>query len=339
MTATIPTHEREITAPCALVDRRGRLDPRAIGWARRPLHDARLTGFRGRKKRWQFWAVMSESHMLALTLADVDYLGLATATLVDLASGAIVERVAATPSALGLRLPDAAEGGAIRFDALGLHIGMVDDVGGLTRLTARFAGRASLDADVTVRRPPGHETMNVVIPWSERRFQLTSKQTALPAEGVVRVNGREVRFGDGAFACLDYGRGVWPYRTAWNWAAGAGTCDGKSLGINLGGRWTRGTGMTENAITIDGRLHKLGGEMTFDFDPRDLDRLWRIHGDRVDLVLTPRRTRRVRVDAWVLGSRLDHAIGTFDGTIVADDGARIAVRGLRGWAEDHRARW
>ncbi|MET8551707.1 DUF2804 family protein [Micromonospora zamorensis] len=45
--------------------------------------------------------------------------------------------------------------------------------------------------------------------------------------------------------------------TAWNWAAGA--APGRA--IQLGGKWTDGTRVTENGLFVDGRLHKIGGEL------------------------------------------------------------------------------
>jgi hypothetical protein len=338
-----PTHEPELTQPCALTDARGRLRAEAVGWSRHPLHDGRLRGSFARKKRWNYWGVLGQDFFLALTLADVDYLGLATASLVRLSTGELVERVAVTPFARKLCLPDAALGGYLRFDGRGLHVEMTDEPEG-TLLVARFAsfGGGTLDAEVFVRRPPGHESVNVVIPWSERRFQLTSKQIALPATGLVRVHGETLALGEGSFACLDDRRGVWPYRTRWNWAAASGVCGGVTLGLNLGGEWTRGTGMTENGFVLDGRAHKIGEEVSFELDLAHLGRPWRIRdagGRRVDLVFSPERTRHVRVELLLVGSEVHDAIGSFDGTIVGDDGERVAVRGLRGWAEEHRARW
>jgi hypothetical protein len=339
------THEAELTGPRELTDAHGRLRPDAVGWSRRPLHDGRLHGSPGRKKRWNYWGVLGDDFFLALTLADVDYLGLATATFVRLGTRQLVERVVVTPLARRVTLPDGALGGRIRFDALGLHLRM-DDLGSDTRLTARVATLRGdrLDAEVLVRRPDGpeQESVNVVIPWSERRFQLTSKQVGLPPTGRIRNNGETLTVGDGAFACLDYGRGVWPYRTRWNWAAASGDCGGRTVALNLGGQWTRATGMTENGFLVDGRAHKIGQEVSFELDRAHLERPWRIRdaeGGRVDLVFTPDYTRHVRVELLLLGSELHHALGTFAGTLVADDGERIAVRGLRGWAEEHRARW
>ena len=76
-----------------------------------------------------------------------------------------------------------------------------------------------MECDVMLARPEGHESLSVVIPWSDRRFQCTTKDNTRPATGSVRWDGREWTFdGPGhAYGCLDFGRGKWQYRTVWNW--------------------------------------------------------------------------------------------------------------------------
>ena len=74
--------------------------------------------------------------------------------------------------------------------------------------------------DVQITRPAGHESMAVVIPWSDKRFQYTEKDNTLPASGTVVVDGRDYPLPDGqTWAVLDHGRGKWPYDTTWNWAS------------------------------------------------------------------------------------------------------------------------
>ena len=83
------------------------------------------------------------------------------------------------------------------------------------------------------------------------------------------VGESEWRFGaDGAaWGVLDVGRGRWPYRTNWNWGGGAGHAapEGPVVGLQLGGKWTEGTGATENGVIVDGRLTKIGVELEWDY--------------------------------------------------------------------------
>jgi hypothetical protein len=233
---------RELTEPVDVAGPDGRLAPEAVGWARTPVHRWNGRGPWGRRKRWECWCVAGDGAILAVTVADVDVAGVAVATVVDLATGELVEKLALRAFGLRPPLPDAPHGGDVRFDAMGLRIDLLPSPGA-TRVVV--ASRA-IDADVVVDRPPGHDTLNVLVPRSDVQYRLTSKQFALRARGTVRARGRR-HVVDGAFAGLDFGHGVWPYRTEWNWGCAAGVQDGRTVGINLGARWTDGTPVTETA--------------------------------------------------------------------------------------------
>ena len=53
----------------------------------------------------------------------------------------------------------------------------------------------------------------------------------------------------------------------WNWGAGSGVVDGRVIGVQVGGRWTDGTGSTENALVVDGRVHKISEELALGVRP------------------------------------------------------------------------
>ena len=55
---------------------------------------------------------------------------------------------------------------------------------------AAVGAARDIHVDISVDKPAGHESLNVVIPWSDRRFQFTSKQNTRPAHGAVRVGDR-----------------------------------------------------------------------------------------------------------------------------------------------------
>ncbi|MCB1004805.1 MAG: DUF2804 domain-containing protein, partial [Acidimicrobiales bacterium] len=192
----------------------------------------------------------------------------------------------------------------------------------------------------------GHESLNVVIPWSDRRFQYTSKHQARPARGELVVAGEVVAFGGDAgpeaWGVLDVGRGRWPYRTRWRRGGGAGrSTEGSVVGIQIGGRWTEGTGATENGVIVDGRLAKIGEELTWTYAwERPLDP-WRVrHPDgSLDLVLAPVHDRHSAVQAVVLATEVHQVFGTWTGHVTAEDGTVHHVEAIPGFAEESRSRW
>jgi hypothetical protein len=174
------------------------------------------------------------------------------------------------------------------------------------------------------------------------RFYANRKLNGLRAAGAIAWGGRTaVATPDRALGQLDWGRGVWPYRSHWLWASGNGFLpDGRVLGLNLGaGFGDLGRG-TENSVFLDGRLHKLGA-VTFTCDGRDYTRPWRFRdaAGRLDLELTVGAERVARSNLAVIRSEVHQCFGHYRGTVGLDDGTRLVVEDLPGFAEEHFARW
>ena len=284
------TAERELNEAVDLCTAKGRLRKSAVGWSRHPLHRSNVSSHWPRKKRWNYWAVTSDRYLFSATVANLDYLGVVFVYFLDFESQRFIEKTVTVPFGSACDLPETVEGD-IRFRNDRMKVALLDTPGGGTSIRARagrFGGEPLL-ANIAVTRPAGHETLNVVIPWSRDRFQFTSKQNTLPASGTVRIGDREYEFEAGkSFACLDHGRGIWPTNCFWNWGAASGLQGGRTVGLNLGGGWTDGTGMTENGICVDGRLTKIGDDLDFHYDPSDYLRPWTVStrgSQRVDLRL------------------------------------------------------
>ncbi|HYD47495.1 MAG TPA: DUF2804 domain-containing protein [Terriglobales bacterium] len=335
--------EREIDRPVELCLPDGSLDAAAIGWSRKPLHRCNLSAGWPRRKRWNFWAVTSDTHMLRLTYGCTDYVGVVAVSWLEYGQPRPLEAVRVVPLTLGMRFPETVEA-SVAYRSRGIGLAMLEEGGG-TCLRATVRNRdCTLDADIFVARPPAHESLNVVIPWSERSFQFTSKQNTRPAEGTVVANGQSFRFdfGNQSFGCLDFGRGVWPFQSAWNWGAASGWQDGRLVGLNLGGKWTDGTGMTENGFCIDGRLEKVSEPLIWAYDRGDFRKPWRIYAPatrRVDLDFSPMHLETQKLELGIIGTELQWVLGHYSGTLVTSKGDVIEVRDLLGWAEEHDARW
>ncbi len=326
--------ETEITSPVDLCLPDGHLNRDAVGWSRTPMHRANLRGW-GRSKRWEYWCVQTPDWVLSVTISHIDYLALHQVWFVDLASGEQIDVGAIVPLARGPVLPDTSGGGPARARAKALSIDLIPNTAGV-RLVAHTD---RIDADIQIARPDGHESMGVVIPWSDKLFQYTVKENTLPASGTLKVDGQTRVLPEGeTWAVLDHGRGKWPYSTTWNWGSGSGTSDGHTIGLQFGGKWTEGTGMTENALCIDGRVTKISQELKWDYDRADWLAPWRVSGDQVDVVLTPTFERKARTNVGVIFTEVHQCFGVWNGVVRAG-GAEFAVDGVRGFAEEAQMRW
>ena len=333
--------EIELQQPVRLCDERGRLNPAAVGWSRQPLHTCNVAGNWPRKKKWNYWCVTTPDFLFSVTLSNIDYMGLAFAYFLDFGSKRFIEQTVMAPFGSGFNMPETV-GGDIHFkhsQMAAAFINQPEQV--LIQVESPAFGGARLAANLQISRPPHHETLNVVIPWSEQRFQFTSKQNCLPASGEISIGGETYPIRDG-FACLDFGRGIWPYQCFWNWASFSAKTDGHTAGVNLGAGWTDGTGLTENGLCVDGYLDKLSEDVEFAYDPANFMKPWRLRSKasrQVDLVFEPFFERIAKTDMVILRSEVHQMIGRFSGSIAMKDGSSLPIDRAVGWAEDHHARW
>jgi hypothetical protein len=333
--------EREITEPVDLCDARGRLNPAAVGFSRQPLVRANLAGHWPRKKKWNFWNWIGPQFVFSVTLADIDFASFCAFTLTDFRSGAHWSGASyGRPGRFAM--PERVEADvAFRDRRLDYENRIVG-----ADLAVRFRGRAGdgteIASELVVRRPRGFESLNVVVPWSPTRFQCNSKHAALPCEGEVRAGEHRYRMDPAScFAVQDWGRGIWPYRSFWNWGVATGVAGDVLLGVNFGAKWTTGTGSNENGILWNGRLHKVMEDLVWEYDPAEWRKPWRVRAPRsgaIDLVLEPVAAHQPRLDLGLLATGGTCAFGRWRG-IVRAEGRELAVDGLVGWAEEFAHRW
>ncbi len=338
--------QHEITEPSPLLAGDGTL--RQVGWSRRPLLDCNLeeAAFyrlrplqRLRIKRWDYYGVTTPDRFFSATIADLGYAGQVFVYTVDFASAAYHEDTITIPLARGVQLPRNSDAGAGRFESTRARLEFSSGAG-CRKLEVDwpdFGGRA-LSAQLSFDEPP--ESTVVVIPTGERRFYYNRKINCMPVEGVLTIGdeNRPVRR-ETSSGNLDWGRGIWPYRSFWVWASASGFLAGsRRIGLNMGFGFGDTSAATENSVLIDGRIHKLA-TVDFEYDSGDFMRPWRMRSDRVDLEFTPFLDRHAATNLLLIASSVHQMFGTYSGRVTLDDGEVVRVDGLTGWAEEHHARW
>jgi hypothetical protein len=291
-----PIKETELLHPVSLCDQPGTLNPKAVGWSRTPLTECNLSGHLLRKKRWNYWAVTTPDFLFSITISDVDYLGMVFAYILDFKSKQFIEKTLSPLLGKGCDLPSGVfESISYSDPKMEASFTTTPDKTNILVECPDFGG-SNLSANFQIKYPKAHQTMSVVIPWTPRIFQYTSKHNCLPASGSVKLATKTYKTDDeNSFACLDFGRGVWPYASLWNWSSFSGRAGSHVIGVNLGAGWTDGTGLTENSLTCDSVLTKLSEDILFTFDASDFMKPWTIttrKTDRVRLTFTPFYERR-----------------------------------------------
>jgi hypothetical protein len=321
----------------------GRLNPESMGWSRHAVQVSNLRGAWPRKKRWNYWCIVTPDFLFSVTLSNIDYMGLAFAYLLDFKSKMFIEQTCMAPFGKGCDLPETVEGTA-RFHDKDMDLAFSDDghFVVISLQSSNFQGK-KLDARIHLERPDGTESINVMIPWNEHQYHFTSKQNCLPAGGTVQVEDTTYTINpERDFGCLDFGRGIWKYHTFWNWSSFSTRVDADAIGINLGNGWTEGSGATESGLLINGKVEKLSEDIIFEYDPAHFMETWHLHtafSNQVNLTFTPFYERVAKTDLWILRSEVHQMIGTFNGKISSLDGRVFFIKDVIGWAEDHQARW
>ncbi len=343
--------EIELTRSSPLLDATGKLNQ--VGWARHPILDGNLEAARFyplraaqrfRMKRWDYYAVFTPSRFFSATIADLGYAGNLFVYSLDFRTNFLHEEGLVIPLSQGVSLPRDPRSGESHFADRRARLNFRVQAG-LRRVEVDWPGYndgQGLKAEITLHQPESHESMNIVIPIGRRRFYYNHKINCLPAEGSLQI-GQERESLDPATCLgqLDWGRGVWEYRSFWNWASASGFLgDGRTIGLNLGCGFGDTSQATENCFILDGRLHKLG-PVGFDYHSGSYLEPWRFTDDhgRLELVFTPFKERLARTNLGLIFSEVHQMFGRYSGWAITSQGEKIEIRELVGFAEEHQARW
>lgn len=334
-----------------LLDARGVLAE--AGWATdevRTYDRSRIAASRLRIKEWDYYCILSDgesgSYGLALTVADNGYVGLLGVSWLDLATPSQTTENALIPFPLGrMRLPASAATGDVTVHRGDLRIEYRHEEHGRRLIVDHpgFGGGRGLTGDLLLTQP--HTDRMVIatpFPRTPKAFYYNQKINCLPAEGTVTVGGRVHEFApDRAFGVFDWGRGVWTYDNTWFWGSASGLHEGVPFGFNIGHGFGDTTAASENMLFHDGIAHKLDRVHfhlpagTYDGAP------WTFTSNdgRFEMEFEPILDRAADVNALVVRSTQHQVFGRFNGTVVLDDGTRLTIENLLGFAEEVRNRW
>lgn len=335
--------EKEINLPTLLCDKKGNLNPEAIGYARTPMIESNLTGHLMRKKKWNYWCVYGEDILFSTAITHLDYAAICTVYFLEYETQRYFEKTITIPLGAKVKMPTTVLD-TIKFANNDLTIQLTYFNGDthLSVATPDFDGEP-LHAELTIQHLAEDESLNVVIPWNRQTFHFTAKQHTLPTSGIVKMGDRRYVFTeDECFAVLDYGRGVWPRETMRNWAMASQRIRGRRIGLNFGGKWTDGTGMTENAVFIDGTMIKIHEDVLFTYDRAHFMKTWHIKtkfSSTVALTFTPFFERVSTSNAKLVRAETHQLIGYFNGHITLADGHILNIQQMLGSVEEQVAKW
>lgn len=342
--------QNEIKRAIELLDEKGNLTQ--AGYAKRllPIYDrTKVKGGFARLKEWDYYYVGNDRFGIALTIADNSYMGLDSISFLSF-EGKPWE-VTKSPMRIfpmgKTNLPQSSASGVTSITGKGyaLCFDVKPDCRVLTAHMDDFKDGQAIDIDVTLTGEP-EESMVICTPFDKPgHFYYNQKINCMRARGTVRLGSELYEFDpESAFGVLDWGRGVWTYHNTWYWGSASGLADGVDFGFNIGYGFGDTSAASENMLFYAGKAHKLS-QVTFNIPMKDgrEDYLspWTFTSDdgRFEMDFVPVINRASCTDVKLIKSDQNQVFGRFSGTAVLDDGTRLAIRDLFGFAEKVENKW
>lgn len=345
------TRQFEFAAKSNLIQENGELSH--MGWSRQPVLECNLDAAAPqgipkflrpwRVKKWDYYAFFSPTHFFSITLADIGYAGSVFAYLLDYKTSTLTERTVTVPFAKGISLArDSWEGtSSFKNAQVDVKFSVQRDARTVRLSWPNFAGK-DLTCDLTIAPKDSHESMAIATPMGGRKFYWNRKIQCLPVTGIISWGVERWNQSPATtLGLLDWGRGIWPYRSRWVWASGSMfTKEGGTLGLNLGDGFGDTSRATENCVVVDGRIHKLS-QVAISFNPKDYLQSWTMKDEeeRLNLVFIPSKERVAKTNLTIAMTEVHQIFGHYEGSVKLDDGRTLAIEGMRGFAEEHHARW
>lgn len=340
----------EITQAIPLLDEQGNLTQ--PGYAKRllPVYDRKkVKGGLTRLKEWDYYYVGNDRYGVALTVADNSYMGLDSISFLSFEDKPWeITRSPMSVFPMGRTgLPSTSAEG-ITASSGKRHALLFQAADGQRNLTAhmdRFRGQEAIDVHLTLTDEP-EESMVICTPFGKPgHFYYNQKINCMRAQGTVRIGEIVYQFRpEDSFAVLDWGRGVWTYHNTWYWGSASGLVDGVEFGFNIGYGFGDTSAATENMLFYQGKAHKLS---RVDFGiPLSRGKEcylspWYMTSDdgRFEMNFVPVIDRASCTDAKLIKSDQHQVFGRYTGTAVLDDGTKLQVKDLMGFAEKVENKW
>lgn len=340
----------KITKPSKLLDHCGELIQK--GYATAPIlqYCREDVTKKLRLKEWDYYLIYNEAHAVALTLAMSNRILLITASLIDFTEDKVItENVFKILPKKILTMPESSKTGDIVYYDKNFHISFTH-VGQERNLSLKIrndTNKTEFEASILLFQEP-KDSMVIATPFKQdnKAFYYNQKIIGMNALGTVRYQGKTYSFSPNhSFGLLDWGRGVWPYKTTWYWSAAQGTIYGNLFGFNLGYGFGDTSAATENMLFFNGVASKLE-DIVFHI-PRnerneyDYLKPWAITSSdqRFEMEFVPILDRSANLSVILLSSNQHQVFGKFNGYAVLDDGTTIYVQDFLGFAERVQNRW
>jgi len=311
-----------------------------------------------RVKEWDFYQVSNSKYMVQISIANISIGGYVSAVLVDISSEK-EEIISSMDMWLFKKnkivLPS--NGDTInRYEYTHKDFHFVEDTKENSR-TISFRGPYKgemVETEFKMDIIKDLENITMVIPFKKNgkylktRFFNTMKQNSMPTEGYFKIGDRKIEFSkEDTFTVLDWGRGVWTYRSVWYWGNGSTYLYDENGNKHIFGfeiTWGIGdeSNATETCLFYDGKAHKIGSVDVEVFPkPDKYMNEWKIisEDNRFNLTMTPVHDHHSDLNLKILRMHSHQVHGRWNGTVVLDDGKVLEIKNMYAFIEYVENRW
>ena len=343
--------QNKITEPSRLLDKHEQLIQK--GYATSLILDYRREDVKTRwlrLKEWDYYLIYNDNYGVDLIVGYSAFVGIISVSFIDFTN--VEERAKNVIIAFPIgkiNMPESSEIGDIIYHDKRIKISFKheEDVRNLYMEMKNFEGGYDLKVSIILSNEP-KDSMVIATPFTEDRkaFYYNQKIIGMRASGNVCYKDKIYEFTpDNSLALLDWGRGVWPYKTKWYWSAGQGMVNGKIFGFNLGYGFGDTSAATENMLFYDGIAHKLEN-VIFKISKNEDNEfdymkpwIFTSSDQRFEMNFTPIMDCSSYFSAILVSTDTHQVFGKFTGRAVLDDGTVIELRDFLGFAERAKNKW
>lgn len=339
-----------ITKPSKLLNKHGELIQK--GYATSPIlkYNRDEVARKLRLKEWDYYLIYNDEYSLSVTIGKSVSLLLISVSLIDF--HAMEERPQTVIKLVSKRkftMPKSSLTGDITYQdkKIKLSIKPEENQRRLFFSIKNAKDDIVMEVSMLLFQEP-KDSMVIATPFKEcdKDFYYNRKIIGMRASGNVKYKEQVYTFSPcSSFGLLDWGRGVWPYKTTWYWSAAQGEINGNVFGFNLGYGFGDTSAATENMLFFNGIASKLTN-VTFHIRKNSLgkyeyDKPWIITSSdqRIEMHFTPIYDRSLNLSLLVLSTNQHQVFGRFSGWAILDDGSIIILKNFFGFAERVENRW
>jgi len=312
------------------------------GYAIRPIIEysrQEIAASKWRIKEWDYYATLNNDFGVSFTIADLGYSYLITAVFLDFKKKSYTKKTKIGWFSFGkLKLPESSNTGNVSYHGGGFDFDFIreENQRKLICKIKDYLPGVDLDSELVIQAP-NDDSIVMATPWKENKkaFYFNQKINCMPTAGHVRIGNDLYTFTpNNAFTVLDWGRGVWTYKNTWYWGSASGLVNGKRFGFNIGYGFGDTDKASENILFYDGVAHKLDG-VSFIIDDKNYMNPWKFTSNdhRFELTLEPLIDREDNTNFLIIKNLGHQVFGYFNGYVVLDDGNKLEIKNLLGFAE------